>query len=99
MSRTRSEAASITAQNTFTAAMNIAEGELAAIAIWDAFAATVTLQSSLDGGTTWIDVDSGSWTAPIRTSFLADVDQKIRIGVKTGDFTSGTCQCSVSTSS
>ncbi len=48
----------------------------------------VTLQRSTDGGTTWQDVET--YTAPVEKS-IANPDQSFmwRLGVKTGDFTSG----------
>lgn len=82
----------ITAQNTWTAALDLigffnysAQGT---------FAATVTLQRSFDGST-WEDVDTN--TAPFSlTGFEALAPFKFskptvsyRLGVKTGEFTSG----------
>lgn len=54
--------------------------------------AIVTLQRrfSLDTGGygSWADVES--WSGIVQTSYIVDRAQQIRLGIKTGDFTSGT---------
>lgn len=89
--------ANITAQNTFTSAIRVigvGTSRAFTIVISGAFTATVTLQRSLDSDTgPWSDVGGSTWTAPITTSFNDALDNQIayyRIGVKTGDYTSGT---------
>jgi hypothetical protein len=53
------------------------------------FSATVTVQRSFDGGATWGDVQA--FAAPVETvGMAASIQALYRIGVKTGDFTSGT---------
>lgn len=83
------EPASITAENTFTNALNLYPGARVSISISDTFVATVTLQRRLDE-TNWRDVES--WSGGIETSYIGDQDQDVRLGVKTGDFTSGTAE-------
>ena len=75
----------ITAQNTFTDAVKN-EGYFN-ISIWGTFAATVVVQRSTDASN-WRDVDS--FTVPIETSGFDPEFMYYRVGVKTGDFTSGT---------
>ena len=53
--------------------------------------ATVTLQRSLDDGSTWSDIES--YTTIVGTTYLDDLDNQIvkyRLGIKTGAYTSGT---------
>lgn len=57
------------------------------------YAATVTLQRSLDSDTgPWADVPGKTWTADTTETYADGLDNQIvwyRIGVKTGDFVSG----------
>ena len=53
--------------------------------------ATVTLQRSLDSGSTWSDIST--YTSIVGTTYLDDLDNQIvryRLGIKTGAYTSGT---------
>ena len=77
--------ASITAANTFTTAARL-EGYLN-VSISGTFVATVTVQRSIDNST-WVDVDT--WTAPTEDYGFEPELMWYRIGVKTGEFTSGT---------
>ena len=89
--------AAITAENTFTDSIIVAENYEGAkifgnitLSISGTFVATVTLQIAFDGGTTWIDTGE-TWTAPatkIITCYESGV--AFRAGVKTGAFSSGT---------
>lgn len=87
------KSASIAAEDNFTAAVKVeGSGDERAITVrlTGTWSATVTLQRSYDGGTTWVD---------FRT-FQSNTDQQIkdglsqtvhyRLGVKTGDYSSGT---------
>jgi hypothetical protein len=79
--------ASITAQNNFSAPVLERQG-LISLSISGTWVATVTLQRSFDG-TNWFDIDS--WTSNIETFFTEpSAEVQTRLGVKTGDFTSGT---------
>lgn len=87
----------VTAQNQFTSAISV-EGvgsdRIFTINISGTWTATVTLQRSLtsDSGP-WSDVPGKTWTANTTETFTDGLDNQIayyRIGVKTGDFTSGT---------
>ena len=81
------QSASITAQNTFTTAMTVLTEERISISVSGTFVGTVTLQRQMDA-TNWRDVET--WTTEIERTYLSDEKQKVRIGIKTGDFTSGT---------
>lgn len=62
------------------------------------FSATVTLQFAFDAGGPWNDQGS-DWTTPVSTTILDQQDGLIifyRLGVKTGDYTSGTVTCTLS---
>ncbi len=78
---------SITAENTFCDAVPLGAGFNASIS--GTFVATVTLQRSFDDGTTWVDVKS--YTGPAEeVGNEPEASVLYRVGVKTGDFTSGT---------
>ena len=76
----------ITAENTFSDMINVMGNFDLSIA--GTFVATVTVQRSFDAGSSWADVDT--FTAPIETIGFDPIGVNYRIGVKTGDFTSGT---------
>lgn len=78
----------ITAENTFTPPKDVRANRKFNLSIWGTFVATVTVQRSFDGNETWKDVETfkipGEWTG-------CDGEQLYyRVGVKTGDYTSGT---------
>lgn len=84
--------ASITAQNTFTDPIVVGEGDYIDVAIAGTFSATVTVQRRRS------DYNSNAWN-DMPTTYTAATQTVIgpvasnweyRIGVKTGDFTSGT---------
>ena len=77
--------ANIAAQNTFTTPVRL-EGYLN-VSISGTFSATVTVQRSIDNAT-WVDVDT--WTAPTEDYGFEPELMWYRIGVKTGQYTSGT---------
>lgn len=84
---------SINAQNTFSDPIRVAgvEGQRAfGITVSGTFTATVTLQYSVGEPGNWIDVLT--YSTAQSASYNDDLDNQIiyyRIGVKTGDFTSG----------
>lgn len=68
------------------------------IFITGSFTATVTLQFAFDPDGPWTDT-APQYTAPIGTDFNDGQDDSIiyyRIGIKTGDYTSGTATCTLS---
>ena len=88
------KAASVTVQDTFTAPLYLHPGARCSISIFGAFTADITLQRKLDG-TNWRDVET--WSLPIETTYIADQTQNVRIGVKTGDYTTGTVEALIGT--
>lgn len=89
---------SFTAQNQFTNSIRVTGTGAArafSIVITGTFTATVTLQYSVDD-TTWYD--RTTYTVPTSTSLTDGLDNQIiyyRLGVKTGDYTSGTAVSSL----
>lgn len=86
--------AAITAQNTFTSSVSFSVG-LFDLSVSGTFSATVTLQRSFDSGSTWHDVETFT-AAEEAVVDNADNTVKWRIGVKTGQFTSGTANVRLS---
>lgn len=84
--------AAITAQNTFTDKFQVV-GHFN-LSISGTFSATVTVQRSFDNGSTWLDVDT--FTAPYEGVGHDAEDLFYRVGVKTGEFTSGTANVRLS---
>ena len=83
----KSASANITAQNTFTTAVEMT-GDFV-VRIRGTWSATVTLQRSDDYGVTFDDVQT--YTAnKVDPLYEAELGILYRIGVKTGQFTSGT---------
>jgi hypothetical protein len=87
--------AALSAANTFTDSVRVTgvgDSRAFAISVSGTFVATVTLQRSFDD-TTWADVPSESYTAFTSKSYNDTLDNQIvyyRLGIKTGDYTSGT---------
>lgn len=62
------------------------------IIISGTFTATITLQYSVGDPGDWIDAQAGSYTAPVSISYDDTLDNQViyyRIGIKSGDYTSG----------
>jgi len=83
--------ADITAQNTFTDAIQVKD--YFNLSISGTFAATVTVQRSLDGST-FLDVDN--FTSPIETYGFDPEPYFYRVGVKSNEFGSGTASVRLS---
>ena len=75
----------ITGENQWTDAIEVRGGF--DLSIDGSFVATVTVQRSFDGGVSWGDVDT--FTAPIETYGVQPHSALYRVGVATGDYTSG----------
>lgn len=84
---TFSQSASISAQNTFTTALDV-QGYVGLSVDGIAGGTVVTVQRSYDAGSTWKDVES--YTADIETYGFEPEPVLYRVGVKTGDYGSGT---------
>jgi len=81
---------SITAQNTFSDPIRVV-GSFN-LSISGTFVATVTVQRSEDG-TTWRNTDT--WTAPSEEVGYDPILNYYRVGVATGNYTSGTVVASM----
>lgn len=83
----------LSAENTFTdsviSTVSAANDRDIAISITGTFIARVTVQRSLDGGTTWGDLPV-SFNAPREYNVTPNRTVLYRVGIKTGDYTSGT---------
>lgn len=80
--------ATLSAENTFCAGVNI-QGE-ASLLTSGTWSGTLTMQVSFDGGTTWVDVPSGSFTSNVDRRFKEPAARvQYRVGFKTGGYTSG----------
>lgn len=86
--------ASITAQNTFTDAVRVKDGNFD-VSISGTFSATVTIQRSRDGST-YVDLPD-TYTAPTQLYGECASPWFYRVGVKTGEYTSGTVTVEIST--
>ena len=84
-------ALTVSAQNTFTSAIvDAAQLEKVAISITSlSFLGTVTLQRRLDN-TNWRDVKT--YTDSAEETYEVDTRCDLRLGVKTGDYTSGSVE-------
>ena len=82
----RSVSASISAQNTWSGAFQL-RGHFS-LSISGTWAGTVTVQRSFDNGSSWLDVDT--FTANTETYGFEPINCKYRVGIKTGEYTSGT---------
>lgn len=79
---------SIGAENTFATAAELAAGKFN-LSLSGTWVATVYLQRSFDGGTTWMDVDSFTSNTE-QVGEEPEGEACYRFGVKTGGYTSGT---------
>lgn len=96
---------SVTAEDQFSAPIRVigTGGSRAfAVIITGTWTATVTLQYSVGSPGDWVDATSGTWTTNTAISYNDTLDNQViyyRIGVKAGNFTSGTVEASLSISS
>ena len=83
--------ATVTADNTFTDAITVNK-DYFEIIVSGTFSATITVQEQPSEGAAWIDIKQYTEAdLPIRkVSNTIRRKSNFRIGVKTGDFTSGT---------
>lgn len=100
--------ASLAGENQFTDSVRVAglsnlnEGDpevssrAIGITVVDTFSATVTLQRSLDDAASWIDIRT--YTVPTAEGYDDGLDNQIahyRLGIKTGDYTSGSASATL----
>ncbi|MBY0587101.1 hypothetical protein K2X85_07985 [bacterium] len=87
--------ANITAQNAFCEDVEFNFERSFNLSVSGTWAGTVTLQRSFDSGATWLDVYST--TANVETVVdNAETGVLWRLGIKSGNFTSGTAVCRLS---
>jgi len=88
--------ASVTAQNSFTDPLPLSAGDKASVSVSGTFNTLVTLQRRFGAGA-WADIPnpdgSFGFAGPTQQTYEADESCELRLGVKTGDFTSGTVEC------
>ena len=82
--------ATITAENQFTNWLKLNRLETIFIEITGTFTADIKMQYSFDGGATINDTKGAYTEAELQSTTPAPHSISYRIGVKTGDFTSGT---------
>lgn len=88
--------ASLTAHNTFTAAIGGIK-PMGSISVSGTFVATVVLQRSYDGGSTWFNVGAAIVDVASEQIFDSVEDDVLwRLGIETGGFTSGTAVVRIS---
>jgi hypothetical protein len=90
----QSVSATVTAQESFTAALLVKAGDVVSVSVGGSgWVATVVLQRMLDGAT-WntVTLPTGQVgvTGPAELTYLVDETGYVRLGVATGGFTSGT---------
>jgi len=91
---------SISAENTFTNSIRVTgvgSSRSFAVNISGTWSATVTLQRSIGDDSTWEDTTT-TYTGNTVTTFSDTLDNQIvfyRLGIKTGDYVSGTAVCSL----
>jgi len=78
----------ITAHNQFTKPMFLKSPGLVIIDDTDSISATITLYGSINNGVTWIVIKT--WTAETIEFIQQGARILYKLGVETGDFTSGT---------
>ena len=81
--------ASLTAQNTFSDEIVVGENGLFDLSISGTFVATVTVQRRRVGDTSYLDLPA-TYDAPTEQTGECGGIWEYRVGIKTGDFTSGT---------
>lgn len=79
-------------ENTFGEFLQLDVGERFTVSLSGAFVATVTLQRRFDGAN-WRNVEV--YTVETEKDGLAAEGQLIRLGIETGDYTSGTAVCRI----
>ncbi|MFP4477323.1 MAG: ubiquitin-activating E1 FCCH domain-containing protein [Desulfatibacillaceae bacterium] len=94
--RKETSVSSSTGSDQMSDAIEVSPGGVLVVAT-GSWSATVTLQRSHDGGVTWYD--HAAWTANTNTVLTeAQSGIRYRVGVKNGDYTSGTVTCYVARS-
>ncbi len=87
---------SIAAENTFTDTLEPKPGEFYRFSVSGTFVGTVTLQRKLKNQASFTDYATGVADTPFDGDGLQSGSGTIyQLGFKTGDYTSGTAECSI----
>ena len=78
------------AESTFGKIIQLDVGERFTVSVSGTFVATVTFQRRFDG-VNWRDVES--YTVETEKDGIAAEGHEMRLGIKNGDYTSGTAKC------
>lgn len=92
MAKSADQELAISAQNIFTPSILLEKRERLSVSVSGTFDATITLQRQLDA-VNWRDIMS--WSGAVELSYIGDEGQDIRIGIRTGDYVSGTALCRI----
>jgi hypothetical protein len=98
----QTEDVSLTAQNQFSDPIRITGVDAArqfAVIITGTWTGTITLQYSLAAPGNWVDATAGSYTSNVSVAYDDTLDNQViyyRIGIKTGDYGSGTATATLS---
>jgi hypothetical protein len=95
ISGSEKKSATISAQDTFTSSLYLDTGESLIMSLTGTWSATATLQRSFDNGVTWLDYYEVTGNTSLE---ITENDDNVyyRLGVKTGNYTSGTLYASIS---
>ena len=70
--------------------------ESCTLSIYGDWVGTVTVQRSFDNGATWRDVSGAKYTENQELNIYdPSITAMYRVGMKDGDYTSGTCYCEI----
>ncbi len=83
---------SLSAENTFGEALQIDVHDRFVVSVSGTFVASVTIQRRFDNQN-WRDIEA--YTVETEKDGIAATGQMIRLGIKTGDYTSGTAVCRI----
>lgn len=83
-------AVTVTAQGQFSAEAEVTG--IFGVIIYGSFTATITIQMSVDG-TNWVDMSNYTTPQGDTGTLPYKTPTKVRIGCKTGGFTTGTATC------
>lgn len=96
----QSRSVTLTAENQFSDSIRVTGVDgtrVFSVIITDTWVATITLQYSTDDAT-WVDAASGSYTTNTAISYDDTLDNQVlyyRIGIKTGNYTSGSATATI----
>ena len=95
MSRNQKSVKSLVAQATYTEAIYCRSNEKATLTVTGTYAGTISILVSVDGGTTWVVIDTVTADAVGRWDLNGGGDMW-KAGFETGEYTSGTAVVALS---